>query len=80
MIWRTPLALASRQTPHEEELPDALGTEPIKRADLDERHAAQVCLVHVVRALGACLAAGVHGHLARTRCYRCVVAQEACSP
>lgn len=70
-LWRTPLALASRQTRHEEELTNALGAEPIERADLDERHTAQVCLVHVVRALGARLAARVHGHPAHTMLQMC---------
>lgn len=71
MAGWAPLALARGEARHEEELTNALGAEPIERTDLDERHTAQVRLVHVVRALGACLAASVHGHLAHTMLQMC---------
>jgi len=42
MAGWSPLALANRQARHVEELADALGAEPIERANLGERHAAQI--------------------------------------
>jgi hypothetical protein len=53
MAGGMPAVVAAGQARPMEDLPDALGADAVEVADLSERHAPQVRLVHIESAFGA---------------------------